>query len=173
MLRALTLHHDGTPPHHHRREQLSVVRWDPFRELEEMSDRLNRVFARGALARPSGSTKEDAMTVFDWAPNVDIMETPEEFQIKAELPDVKKEDVKVSVDAGVLRIEGERKQEKEEKGKKYHRIERSYGAFLRTFSLPDTVDESKVQADFKDGILNIRLHKSAKPKPKSIEIKVA
>jgi HSP20 family protein len=151
---------------------MTIVRWDPFRELEDMTDRLNRVFARGALARPSAA-KDDALAVFDWAPSVDIMETPEEFQIKAELPDVKKEDVKVSVDAGILRIEGERKQEKEEKGKKYHRVERSYGSFLRTFSLPDNVDESKVQADFKDGILNVRLHKSVKPKPKSIEVKVA
>jgi len=110
--------------------------------------------------------------VFDWSPTVDIVETPEEFQIKAELPEVKKEDVKVSVDGGVLRIEGERKQEKEEKGKKYHRIERSYGSFLRTFRLPDNVDEGKVQADFKDGVLCVRLHKAEKTKPKAIEVKV-
>jgi HSP20 family protein len=150
---------------------MSIVRWDPFRELEDMNDRLNRVFARGGLTR--SSSDKDAMTVFDWAPSVDIVETPEEFQIKAELPEVKKEDVKVSVDNGVLRIEGERKQEKEEKGKKYHRIERSYGSFLRTFALPDNVDDSKVQADFKDGILNVRLRKSEKSKPRSIEVKVA
>jgi HSP20 family protein len=150
---------------------MSIVRWDPFRELEDVSDRLNRVFGRSALARSEAASK-DAMAVFDWAPTVDVIETPEEFQIKAELPEVKKEDVKVSVDGGILRIEGERRQEKEEKGKKYHRIERSYGSFLRTFTLPDNVDEGKVQADFKDGVLNVRLRKAEKAKPKSIEVKV-
>jgi HSP20 family protein len=151
---------------------MSIVSWDPFRELEDMSSRLNRVFGRSGLARTSEANEQNALTVFDWAPRVDISETPEEFQIKAELPDVKKEDVKVSVDAGVLRIEGERKQEKEEKGKKFHRVERTYGSFLRTFTLPDNVDETKIQADVKDGVLNVRLGKAAKAKPKAIEVKV-
>lgn len=151
---------------------MAIVRWDPFRELEEMSDRLNRVFGRAPLARGAGEEGKDTMRAFDWAPTVDIAETAEEFQIKAELPEVKKEDVKVAVDQGVLRIEGERKQEKEEKGKKFHRIERSYGSFLRTFTLPDNIDEAKVHAEFKDGILNVRLPKGEKAKPKSIEIKV-
>lgn len=151
---------------------MSIVRWDPFRELEDMSERLNRVFGRSGLARGESHAK-DAMTVFDWSPTVDIAETPEEFQIKAELPEVKKEDVKVSVDRGVLRIEGERKQEKEEKGKKFHRVERSYGSFLRTFTLPANVEESNVQAEFKDGVLNVRLRKSEKAKPRSIDVKVA
>jgi HSP20 family protein len=152
---------------------MSITRWDPFRELEEMNDRLNRVFGRSTLTRPGGEAGKDALTVFDWAPSVDIVETAEEFLIKAELPEVKKEDVKISVDGDVLRIEGERKQEKEEKGKKYHRTERSYGSFLRTFSLPDNVDESKIRADFKDGVLNVRLQKAEKAKPKAIEVKVA
>jgi len=146
---------------------MSLVQWDPFRELEDVSNRLNRVFGRSILARDDG-----AMTTFDWAPSVDIAETPEEYQIKAELPDVKKDDVKVSVDSGVLRIEGERRQEKEEKGKKWHRVERSYGSFLRTFSLPDAVDDSKVRADFKDGILNVRIPKSKESKPKAHQIKI-
>jgi HSP20 family protein len=151
---------------------MAIVRWDPFRELEEMSDRLNRVFARGALSRGSAEEAKDTMTRFDWAPTVDIAETAEEFQIKAELPEVKKEDVKVAVDQRVLRIEGERKQEKEEKGKKFHRVERSYGSFLRTFTLPDNVDEGNVKAEFKDGVLNVRLPKTEKAKPKAIDIKV-
>lgn len=147
---------------------MSIVRWDPFRELEDMSERLNRVFGRSTLARDG----KDTMTTFDWAPSVDVLETAEDFQVKAELPDVKKEDVKVSVDGGTLRIEGERKQEKEEKGKKWHRVERSYGSFLRTFTLPENIDDAKVQADFKDGILNVRLPKSEKAKPKSVEVKI-
>jgi HSP20 family protein len=151
---------------------MSLVRWDPFRELEEMSTRLNRFFGHQMPSRPAGDAGKDAMMTFDWAPTVDVVETPEEFQLKVELPEVKKEDVKVSVDHGVLRLEGERRQEKEDKGKKYHRIERSYGSFLRTFTLPDNIDDTKVRAEFKDGMLNVRLPKTEKSKPKAIEVKV-
>ena len=149
---------------------MALVRWDPFRELEEVSDRLNRMFARPAASQTSG---KETMIVADWTPSVDISETEQEYQIKAEIPDVKKEDVKVTVEDGVLTIQGERKHEKEEKGKKYHRIERSYGSFVRTFSLPDVIEEEKVKAEFKDGVLNLHLPKSEKAKPKAIEVKVA
>ncbi len=149
---------------------MALVRWDPFRELEEVSDRLNRMFARPAARTSNG---KETMIVADWTPSVDISETENEYQIKAEIPDVKKEDVKVTVEDGVLTIQGERKQEKEEKGKKFHRIERSYGSFVRTFSLPDVIEEEKVKAEFKDGVLNLHLPKSEKAKPKAIEVKVA
>lgn len=149
---------------------MALVRWDPFRELEEVSDRLNRVFARPATRATNG---KETMIVADWAPSVDISETESEYQIKAEIPDVKKEDVKVTLEDGVLTIQGERKHETEEKGKKYHRIERSYGSFVRTFSLPDVIDDNKVKAEFKDGVLNLHLPKSEKAKPKAIEVKVA
>ncbi|GKS58499.1 molecular chaperone [Nitrospira sp.] len=148
---------------------MTLVRWDPFRELEEMSDRLNRVFARPA-ARPSG---KETLTVADWIPTVDISETDGEYLIKAELPEVKKEDVKVSVEDGVLTIQGERRQEKEEKGRKFHRVERSYGSFVRSFTLPESVDEGAVKAEYKDGILNLHLPKTEKVKPKAIDVKVA
>ena len=149
---------------------MALVRWDPFRELEDMSDRLNRVFSRPALPRMNG---KETMIVADWVPSVDVSETDGEYQIKAEIPDVKKEDVKVTLEDGVLTIQGERKQEKEEKGKKYHRVERSYGSFVRSFTLPDLVDEEQVKAEFKDGVLNLQLPKSEKAKPKSIEVKVS
>ncbi|MBX3303287.1 MAG: Hsp20/alpha crystallin family protein [Nitrospira sp.] len=149
---------------------MALVRWDPFRELEEVSDRLNRMFARPVTRATNG---KETMIVADWTPSVDISETESEYQIKAEIPDVKKEDVKVTLEDGVLTIQGERKYEKEEKGKKYHRIERSYGSFVRTFSLPDVIDDDKVQAEFKDGVLNLHLPKSEKAKPKAIEVKVA
>ncbi|MDH4302349.1 MAG: Hsp20/alpha crystallin family protein [Nitrospira sp.] len=149
---------------------MALVRWDPFRELEEVSDRLNRMFARPATRSSNG---KETMIVADWTPSVDISETEGEYQIKAEIPDVKKEDVKVTLEDGVLTIQGERKHEKEEKGKKYHRIERSYGSFVRTFSLPDVIDNDKVKAEFKDGVLNLHLPKSEKAKPKAIEVKVA
>ena len=149
---------------------MNLVRWDPFRELEDVSARLNRVFGRPAWLR--GDDKE-MLSVADWTPSADISETDSEYTIKAELPEVKKEDVKVTFQNGVLTIRGERKQEKEEKGKKYHRVERSYGSFFRSFAVPDTVDETRVRAEFKDGLLNLQVPKSEKAKPKTIEVKVS
>ena len=147
---------------------MTLIRWDPFRELESMSDRLNRVFSRPTLS----TSGREALTVADWLPTVDISETDSEYLIKAELPEVKKEDVKVTVENGVLTLQGERRQEKEEKGKKYHRVERSYGSFVRSFTLPESVDESAVKAEYKDGMLNLHLPKAEKVKPKSIDVKV-
>jgi HSP20 family protein len=115
---------------------------------------------------------KEAMTVAEWVPLVDIVEDEKEYLIKAELPEVKKEDVKVTVEDDVLTITGERKYEKEEKGKKYHRVERAYGSFERSFTLPEDADGSKVSAEFKDGILKVRLPKSEKAKPKAVEVKV-
>ena len=148
---------------------MTLVRWDPFRELEDMSERLNRVFSRPSVR----SNGKENLTVADWMPTVDISETEGEYLIKAELPEVRKEDVKVTVENGVLTLQGERRQEKEEKGKRFHRVERSYGSFVRSFSLPDSVDGSAVTADYKDGVLSLHLPKSEKVKPKSIDVKVA
>ena len=148
---------------------MTLVQWDPFRELEDMSERLNRVFSRPSL-RNSG---KENLTVADWVPTVDISETDGEYLIKAELPEVKKEDVKVTVENGVLTLQGERRQEKEEKGKRFHRVERLYGSFVRSFSLPESVDESGVKAEYKEGVLNLHLPKSEKVKPKAIDVKVA
>lgn len=149
---------------------MALVRWDPFRELEDVSNRLNQMFARPSTSPSSG---KETMIVADWTPSVDISETVTEYQIKAELPDVKKEDVKVTVEDGVLTIQGTRRREHEEKGKKFHRIERSYGSFVRTFSLPDVIEVENVKAEFKDGVLNLHLPKSEKAKPKTIEVKLA
>lgn len=147
---------------------MNSLGWNPARELEEMSDRLNRVVARV----PRGRNENEAMTVADWTPLVDISETTAEYVIKAEIPEVKKEDVKVTLEHGVLTVQGMRRQEAEEKGRKYHRVERSYGSFVRRFSLPDLVDDTKVQAVFKEGILMLHLPKSEKAKPKAIEVRV-
>ncbi len=148
---------------------MSITRWDPFRELEDMNLRLNRIFGGGAAAQ-RGS--QEQMTVPDWHPSVDISETPEAFQIVAELPEVKKDDIKVTIENGVLSLRGERRQEKEDKGKRFHRIERSYGSFMRSFSLPDNVDESKVKADIKDGLLTVTVGKAETKKPKSVDVKI-
>jgi HSP20 family protein len=148
-----------------------LIRWDPFKEMEETQNRLARFFG---LAPPrTGNGGQEAMTVTEWAPSVDIVEDDKEWLLKADLPDVKKEDVKVTVEKGVLTITGERKLEKEEKGRKYHRIERSYGNFLRSFTLPDAADGSKVNAEFKDGVLRVHLPKCEQARPKAVEVKVA
>jgi HSP20 family protein len=127
------------------------------------------MFSRPALPQANG---KETMIVADWVPSVDVSETNGEYQIKAEIPDVKKEDVKVTLEDGVLTIQGQRKQEKEDKGTKYHRVERAYGSFVRSFTLPDLVDEEKVKAEFKDGVLSLQLPKSEKAKPKAIEVTV-
>jgi HSP20 family protein len=145
---------------------MKLTKWDPFREMENMFDRYTKV-----LNWPRGGSQE-MMTTDDWAPRVDIAETDKEFIINAEIPDVKKEDVKVMVDNGILTISGERKQEKEEKGKKFHRVERFYGSFSRSFTLPNNVDESKIEASFKDGMLNLTVPKTEETKPKAIDVKI-
>jgi len=148
----------------------TITRWDPFKELDDLQTRLSTMFGRAPVRKEVG--KEEAMTIAEWAPLVDISEDEKEYLIKAELPEVKKEDVKVAVQDDVLTLSGERTLEKEEKGKKYHRVERAYGIFSRSFTFPEDADPSKVNAEFKDGVLKVHLAKSEKAKPKSIEVKV-
>lgn len=125
-----------------------------------------------ATREAAGNGGKEALTVAQWTPLVDITEDEKEYLIKAELPEMKKEDVRLTVENDVLAISGERKFEKEEKGRKYHRVERAYGSFVRSFSLPEDADGSKVTAGFNDGILQVHLPKSVKAKPQAIEIKV-
>src|SRR5438270_3157629 len=148
----------------------AITRWDPFKELDDLQSRLSTLLGR-AQVRKDGS-KDETMTVAEWAPLVDIVEDDNEYLIKAELPEVKKEDVKVTVQNDVLTITGERTYEKEEKGRKYHRVERAYGSFARSFTLPEDAAGDKVAAEFKDGVLKVHLPKSEKAKPKSIEVKI-
>ena len=154
----------------------NLAKWNPFnggddlglmpwRPIRDMQSRLDQLFGRWP--------EREALAVTQWAPLVDIAEDDKEYLVKAELPEVKKEDIKVCVEEGTLSITGERRSEKEEKDKKYHRIERSYGNFLRSFTLPDAADSTKVNAEFKDGVLKVHLPKSEKAKPKSIEVKVS
>ena len=149
---------------------MDLVRWDPFRELEEVSTRLNRLFTQPIGRR---SMDDEGSLFGQWAPAVDVQETDGEYLIKADLPEVKKEDVRVELRDGMICLQGERKQEKEEKGKKFHRIERAYGRFERRLALPSEVDAQKVAAEFKDGVLKVHLPKAATAKPTSIEVKVS
>ena len=148
---------------------MSLVKWDPFVELEDVSKQLNRIFGKFPARNEPG---RESLTTADWAPNVDISETDTAYLIKGEIPGVNKEDIKVNLEDGLLTMSGERKQEKEEKNKKFHRIERSYGSFMRSFRLPDNVDESAVKAEFKDGMLSITLPKSTQAKNKAINVSV-
>ena len=147
---------------------MNLVRWDPFRELEGIQARLNHLFG----ADTSSRAFDDDRFFANWTPPVDIQETEKEYIVKADLPDVKKDDVKVELDGDMLTVEGERKQEKEEKTKRFHRTERAYGKFVRRFSLPTHVDGGNVKAEFKDGVLNVHLPKTEAAKPKAIEVKV-
>ena len=153
---------------------MQLMKWDPFREMEEITDRFSRAFGRPFLARAiPGGGAEEALITAEWAPLVDIEETEKEYLVKAELPEVKKEDVKVALEEGVLTIQGERRMMKEEKDRKVHRVERSYGKFLRSFTVPRDVDEKKVGAEFKDGVLMVHVPKAEVAKPRLIEVKVA
>ncbi len=144
--------------------------WNPWKELEDMEKRLSALWGR-PVAKAGG--EREAISVAEWSPLVDITEDDKEYLIKAELPEVKREDVKLTVQDNVLSISGERKYEKEEKGKKYHRVERAYGSFLRTFTVPEDADGAKVTAEYKDGMLKVHLPKTEKSKPKSVEVKIA
>ena len=148
--------------------------WNPFRELDEVQNRLGTFFGGfpefGRFPRRLFGNGDVALP--DWSPGVDISEDNQEYLIKADLPEMKKEDVKVTVENGVLSISGERKSEKEAKKKKFHRIERSFGTFLRTFTLPEDADANKIAAEFKDGVLKVRLAKTPVAKAKPVEVKV-
>ncbi len=147
-----------------------LTRWDPMQDIQEFEKRLSSWMGKPALSK---NRTEESMSVMDWAPSVDIIEDDKEYLIKADLPEIKKEDVKISVEDGVLAISGERKYEKEEKGKKYHRVERSYGSFERSFSVPSDTEAEKVSAQFQDGVLLVHLPKGEHAKPKRLQIKVS
>lgn len=148
-------------------------RWDPWRELDAMLGR--RV---GRLLGREGDLERETLALTDWAPSCDVSETAAEYRIKAELPGVDRKDVHVALENGVLTIEGDRKEEKEEKGGKdkdairFHRKEMTYGHFLRRFTVPADADESKVQAQFKDGVLEVSISRSKAKQAKARRIPV-
>ncbi len=148
---------------------MSLVRWDPFSDLDSL---FNRMMPRATGSWPRLSLDEDGGAKLEWSPSADVSETDKEYIVRAELPAVKKEDVKVTVDAGVLTLQGERKQKKEEKTEKFHRIESFYGSFMRQFSLPQNVEAGGIRCESQDGVLTIHIPKKATEKPKQIEIKV-
>jgi HSP20 family protein len=146
-----------------RRQDVGL--WNPFRELEDVSQRLTQLFAGAG----EGS---DLVRLADWAPKANVRETDKAYEIEAELPQVAKEDIHLKIEEGVMSIEGERKDRKEEKTDKLHRIESSYGKFLRRFALPNDAVADKIEATSKDGMLTVRIPKGAPPKPTSKEVPI-
>lgn len=145
---------------------MNLTNWEPFREVEEFINRM-----APALTRWRGES--NGSSVVQWSPTADISETDKEFIVRAELPGVPRDDVKVSVEDGVLTLSGERRHEKEDKTERYHRIERFQGCFARSFSLPESADSGAISAESKDGTLVVHIPKTAKARPKSIDVKVA
>ncbi len=148
---------------------MTLIRWEPFRELDDAFTRYSPFFSRLAAAR-GGAAEEGATAA--WTPVANISETETDYLIKAELPEVSKEDVKVTVDENVITISGERRKEAEHKDEKVHRVESFYGNFSRSFRLPEDADINAIQAESRNGVLKVRVPKTPAPKPRTVEVQV-
>jgi HSP20 family protein len=148
---------------------VAIIKWDPYRDVMTLRDRMNRLFEDMS----SGKGQDRDLVPGAWAPSVDIYETENEVVLAAEIPGVDEKDVEIKVEDNNLTIRGERKFEKETKEENYHRIERSYGSFARSFVLPNSMDAEKVAAEYQDGLLTLTLPKREEAKPKTIKINVS
>src|SRR6266508_6991600 len=147
----------------------TLITWNQLREMEAQN-RFNRFL--GEFPNRMGSGEIHSLAVADWSPEVDISEDDHGYLLKADLPEIKRDDVRVTVEDGILSVSGERKSEKEDQKKKFHRIERSFGNFRRSFTLPEDADSTKVTAAFHDGVLKVHLPTTATPRSKALEVKV-
>ena len=147
---------------------MTLVNWSPLRELDDLFNQYGRIMGRSATP----SAENSAGSAVEWRPVANISETADNYLIKAELPEVAKKDIDVSVHEGVITIRGERRLENQSNDEKHHRIESFYGSFARSFTLPADVDETKIHAESKDGILTVRLPKTEVRKPRPIEVQV-
>jgi HSP20 family protein len=146
---------------------MSVIKYDPFRELRSLQDEMNRLF----MSNLSRGGSEEGFSSGAWSPQVDIFENKDQIVLEAELPGMKPENVEISIENNVLTLHGERKFEKKDEGDNFHRVERSYGSFTRSFTLPPTVSSENAQAEFENGVLRLTLAKREEAKPRRIEIK--
>jgi HSP20 family protein len=149
--------------------RMGLIRWDPFRELSSLQERMNRLFSDFRVRTPLG---EEEITQGAWVPPVDIYETSDSIVLEAELPGLTKDNIVVEVKDSTLTLKGDKKFEREVKEENYHRVERSYGGFQRAFTLPSTVQQDKVKAKFRDGILEITIPKAEEAKPKQIKVDI-
>lgn len=145
---------------------MNIIKYDPFREMRSLQDEVNRLFASSFTRGGDNELMRGA-----WSPQVDIFENKNEIVLEAELPGMKPEDVNISIENNILTIHGERKFEKKDEGDNFHRVERSYGSFTRSFTLPPTVQSENAQAEFENGVLRLTLAKREEAKPRRIEIK--
>ena len=144
---------------------MNVIRWDPYRDLSSFADRFNR-----ALGTVAGRERDEELNLGTWIPPVDISEDKDRITLTAELPGFTEDQVQVQMEGGVLTIRGERKFEEEKEGRNFHRLERSYGTFVRSFTLPNNVDRENIHASFKNGLLEIDLPKREEARPRQIKI---
>lgn len=147
---------------------MNIVNWTPFRDMEGFFDRYYNALGRA----PFGGTDAELRKKFEWRPSVDISETEKHYLIKAELPEVEKDDVDVSVENGVLTISGERRYEKEEETETKHRVESMYGRFTRSFTLPSDADEAKISARSSNGVLKVRIPKMDQVQENKVRVSV-
>ena len=148
----------------------TLITWNQLRDLEQTQNRVARFL--GGFPNKIGDGETPSLTVADWSPEVDISQDDHEYLLKADLPEMKKDDVRVTVEDGILCVSGERKSEKEDHKRKFHRIERSSGSFRRSFSLPEDADSTQVTAEFRDGVLKVHLPTTTKARSKALEVKV-
>ena len=144
---------------------MNIIKYDPFRDLRSLQDEMNRLFSSN-LPRISG--QEEMST--GWSPSVDIFESENTLVLEAELPGMKREDFELSIENNVITLRGERRFEKKDEGDNYHRVERAYGSFTRSFNLPRTISTEDIKAEFKNGILSVALPKKEEAKARRIEI---
>jgi len=149
---------------------MAITRFDPFRDMAVLQDRMNRLFNDSFQGR---GHQDDLMNRGTWTPAVDIYEVEGALVLKAELPDLRREDIDVNVENNTLTIRGERKLGSEVKQESFHRIERAYGTFVRQFTLPPTVDAVKIAAEYKNGVLTVTLPVREEAKPRSVKVEVA
>lgn len=147
----------------------TITRWDPYRTLTSLQDEVNRLFEGSSWGR----TSREASTLTAWAPAVDIFENEKELVLKADLPDLEEKDIDVRIESNMLTLSGERKYEKDVKEDNYLRVERAYGAFSRSFSLPNTVNTEGIKAEYKNGVLTVRLPKREEARPKQVKVTVS
>jgi HSP20 family protein len=148
---------------------MTLTKWDPFKDLLSLQDRMNRLFDESVRNVKPG---DEALSSAIWSPAVDIYETDDEVVVKAELPEVNQKDIDIQIENNTLTLRGERKFNKETKKENFHRIERAYGTFSRSFTLPGTIDQEKISADYKDGILKISMPKREETRPKQIKVAI-
>jgi HSP20 family protein len=151
---------------------MAIVRWEPFRDLLSLQERMNRLFDESFRGASRTGASDDWALGGSWAPAVDIYEQDGNIVMKAELPGVDPKDVDVRLENNTLTLRGERKLDKEVKQENYHRVERSYGSFSRSFTLPSVVDQGNIKADYRDGVLKLVLPKREEAKPRQIQINV-